>query len=65
MPQERHFWVEDLIRAVLEILYQFLHSTYRVFRVMRLGQKNEGLIEGPTEAQHGFKCNKQEINPLV
>ena len=63
--QAHHFWGEDLIQAVLAILYQVLHSFYRVFWVMRLGQKIKGLIGDPTEALHGFQWNKQEINPHV
>ena len=38
-PQACPFWGKDLIQAVLAILYQVLHSFYRVFWVMRLGQK--------------------------
>ena len=64
-PQERQFWGGDLIQALFAILYQVLHSLYRVFWVMRLGQKIYGLIGDPTEALHGFHWNKQEINPLV
>ena len=64
-PQARQFGGEDLIRAVSDILYQVVHSFYRVFWVMRLGQKIYSLIGDPTEALHGFLCNNQEINPLV
>ena len=64
-PQAHQFWGEDLIRTVSAILYQVLHIFYRVFWVMRLGQKIQGLIGDPTEALHGFQRNKQEIKPLV
>ena len=64
-PQARQLWGEDLIRAVSAILYQVVHSFYRVFWVIRLGQKIEGLIGDPTEALHIFQYNKQEINPFV
>ena len=51
--------------AVLAFLYQVLHSFYRVFWVMRLGQKISDLIGDPTEALNGSQLNKQEINPLI
>ena len=38
-PQARPFWGEELIQSVLAMLYQVLHIFYRVFWVMRLGQK--------------------------
>ena len=38
-PQARQVWGEDLIRALLAILYEVAHSFYRFFWVMRLGQK--------------------------
>ena len=56
-PKARHFWGEDLIRSGLAILYQVLHSFYRVFWVMRLGQKIKGLIEDHPEALYGFQWN--------
>ena len=37
--QARHFGGGHIIRAVLAILYQVLHSFYRVFWVMRQGRK--------------------------
>ena len=39
VPQARHFGGENSIQAVLAILYQVLHSLYKVFWVMRLGRK--------------------------
>ena len=57
-PQARQFWGEDLIQAVSAILYQVVHSFYRVFWDMRLGQKIKGLIGDPTDALHGFQWNK-------
>ena len=58
-PQEGHFWGGDLIRAVLAILYQVVHSFNRVFWVMILGRKIYGLIGDPTEVLHGFQWHKQ------
>ena len=36
----RQFWGKDLIRAILDILYQVVHTFYRVFWFMTMVQKN-------------------------
>ena len=43
-PQARQFWGEDLIRAVSAHVYQVVHSFYRVFWVMRLGQNIQDFV---------------------
>ena len=62
--QAHYFWGGHLIRAVLAILYQVLHSFYRFFWVMIQGRKIYGLIGDPTEALHGFQWNKQKSTLL-
>ena len=44
----RQFWGEDLIWAISAILYQIVHSFYRVFWLMRLGQKIKDFVLGCT-----------------